>query len=118
MVDEKVAEQEIDYKETCERLQELLDEAVDHISRLDKEITFLQSSISKFKATGWNEERAVKLRRLETFYSRFHAIMNLVISKGLSMDIVHRLNDLAKEELAYLPERPWDDIFLFEKSKA
>jgi len=76
----------------------------------------LQSKIDEFSTLGWNEARAVKLRRLETFYARFVNIMD-GSSTHAPVEVMIRLKDLASSELKHLPENPWNDISPSKESK-
>lgn len=89
----------------------------DTVDSLEGDVARLESKIHQFENTGWNEARAVKLRRLETFYNMFTNAMVGAKNKA-PLQVVTQLNDLAKRELSHLPENPWHDIIPSEESPA
>lgn len=86
-----------------------IDDAEEELGRCEERIAYLESQVEKFRQSGWNEQRAVKLRRLETFYNRFS---NLITRAGSQppLVVINDLVKLATTELKYMPEMKWDDL--------
>lgn len=94
----------------CAELEERVEELEKELSRKEYEINRLNDRISVFQHSGWNPERAVKLRRLEAFHSRF---VNLMAQKATDLDpqsVMLLLRNLAVQELRFLPEAEWKDV--------
>lgn len=110
MTDGKVdlqKEEAIDFKDYAASLEEDLE-------RSEATIALLEKKVREFQMSGWNEQRAVKLRRLETFYHAFKQTMSTVTlstiyDKDKASETLNRLRELADQELKYLPENPWHD---------
>lgn len=79
----------------------------EQLARAHRTISSLEAKLEEFKKMGWNKARGVKLRRLETFYSRFS---NAMAQEGINdAEMISRLKAMANQELKYLPENPWND---------
>jgi len=57
----------------CDAYDKLLQE----VERYQREIVYIKHQLGIIRATGWNEDRAMKLRRMETVFS---SLVNIVDS--------------------------------------
>ena len=91
---------EVDVDELLMELRRLKDTA----KLREERVAFLERELREIKSSGWSEERAVKLRRLETVFSY---LANVVLSDFLSpREIADRLREAWKTELRFVVPAP------------